>query len=166
METRPLHPLPYQHMIPGAEQWCFAGGERAVPSSPHARSQGPETVHVYVYTCIFLCVHTCGCMCVSTCVCTCGCMCTCVRVFGVDINCEHRCKRCLFDRVVQFRVWSKVWVRELSRILTNPINAVRKQLKVRRTLCPFFEILGPKIVDKNAGKSLGWPSNALFCVYW
>ena len=35
-------------------------------------------------------------------------------------------------RVVQFGVQSKVWVCKLSRILTNPKNAVCELLKVRR----------------------------------
>jgi hypothetical protein len=68
----------------------------------------------------------------------------------------------VWGRVIQFRVPSKVWVCELSRILTNPKSVVREPLKVRQTYALLSIILGPKIVDKNAGKSFGWPSDVLF----
>jgi hypothetical protein len=52
-------------------------------------------------------------------------------------------------RVVQFGVRSKIWVRELSRILTNPKNAVRWLLKIRQTLYPIFELLGLNLQPKR-----------------
>jgi hypothetical protein len=65
-------------------------------------------------------------------------------------------------RVVQFGVRSKVRVRKLSRILTNPKNAVCELLKVCQTLSPFFELLGPKLQPNMQKKSPSWPSNVLF----
>jgi len=66
--------------------------------------------------------------------------------------------------LVQFGVRSKVQVRKLSRILTNPKNAVRELSKVRRTLCPFSNFRVQNCSQK-CRKSLRWPSSVLIlCV--
>jgi len=52
--------------------------------------------------------------------------------FLLSFKC-HKLHTYISPRVVQFEVRPKVWVRKLSRILTNLKSAVRSLVKVRQT---------------------------------
>jgi len=66
----------------------------------------------------------------------------------------HMCTVRVYSRVIQFGVPSKVRVRKLSRILTNPKNAVCELVKVRRTSSPYFEFWGPNLQLKMQERAL------------